>query len=93
MIVFFGFRIYQNLCLLSPGERRSIPVFSRQMTRMALFQATIVLVFQCPYGIATAYFLATINLVKSPNRQLEDKLTQTFFNIYVYGLYAVRNKY
>jgi hypothetical protein len=92
VIGFFGFRIYQHIRLLSPGERHFIPAFSRQVTRMALCQIAIVLVFQCPFGVATAYFLATTNLVKSPYRQLEDKLTQTFFNVYVYGLYAVRNR-
>jgi hypothetical protein len=86
------FCIYQNLHSLAPGERHSMSVFSRQMTRMALFQIAIVLVFQCPYGVATAYFIGTTNLVKSSDRQLQDKLTQAFFNIYVYGLYTVRNK-
>ncbi len=58
---------------------------------MALFQIGIVLLFQFPFGVATAYFTGTTNLIKSPDRQVQDKLTQTFFNIYVYGLYAVRN--
>ncbi|CAM4819490.1 unnamed protein product [Rotaria magnacalcarata] len=55
---------------------------------MALFQIIIVLIFQYPYDIATAYFIDTTNLVKSTIRQQQDKLTQTFFNIYVYGLYS-----
>jgi len=62
------------------------------MTRMALFQIGIVLLFQFPFGVATAYFAGTASLVKSLNRQLQDKLTQTFFNICVYSLYALRNK-
>jgi hypothetical protein len=92
VISVFGFCIYRNLRFSTLAERRSVPVFLRQITRMALFQIGIVLIFQCPYGVATAYFIGSTNLVKSPDRQQQDKLTQTFFNVYVYGLYAVRNK-
>ena len=86
-----AFRIYQHLQLLNTRERASLSVFARQMTRMALFQIGIVLLFQFPYGVATAYFVGTATLTKSLDRQLQDKLTQTFFNVYVYGLYAVSN--
>jgi len=46
---------------------------------------------QIPFGVATAYFAGTINLVKILDCQLRDKLTQAFYNVYVYGLYALRN--
>ena len=91
LISYFAFRIYRQLTLMNAGERRLIPGFSRQRTKMALFQIASVLIFQFPFGVATAYFVSTTNLAKSPDRQLRDKLTQTFFNVYVYGLYAVRN--
>jgi hypothetical protein len=87
------FRIYQHLQSLNTRERGSLSIFARQMARMALFQIGIVLLFQFPYGVATAYFVGTASLSKSLDRLLQDKLTQTFFNIYVYGLYAVSNLY
>jgi hypothetical protein len=93
VISFFAFHIYQHLRSVTLGERHVIPVFSKQMTRMALLQIGVVLLFQFPYGVATAYFTGTTNLAKNPDRRLQDKLTQTFFNVYVYGLYAVRNTY
>ncbi len=91
VISFFAFRIYKHLHSLRLRDHRFLSAIARQMTRMALFQIGIVLLFQFPYGVATAYFTGTTNLAKSPDRQLQDKLTQTFFNVYVYGLYAVRN--
>lgn len=90
-ISFFAFRIYQHLRSVTVRDQHFLSTLSQQMTRMALFQIGIVLLFQFPFGVATAYFTATTNLAKSSDRQLEDKLTQTFFNIYVYGLYSVRN--
>lgn len=91
IISFFTYHIYQHLHSVNLGEQHFLTVFGKQITRMTLLQIGVVLLFQFPYGVATAYFIATTNLVKSPERQLQDKLTQTFFNIYVYGLYVVRN--
>jgi hypothetical protein len=91
VISFFAFRIYRHLRSMTIGEQRSMSVLVRQMTRMQLFQIAIVLLFQFPYGVATAYFTGSTNLVKSVERQLQDKLTQAFFSVYVYGLYSVRN--
>jgi hypothetical protein len=93
LISFFAFRIYKHLRSLTGRDHQFLSASAKQMTRMALFQIAIVLLFQFPYGIATAYFTGTTNLPKSHDRQLQDKLTQTFFNVYVYGLYAVRNEY
>jgi hypothetical protein len=90
---FFAFRIYKHLQLLTVRNQRFLSGIARQMTRMALFQIGTVLVFQFPYGVATAYFTGSTNLVKSLDRQLQDSLTQAFFNLYVYGLYAVRNRH
>jgi hypothetical protein len=90
---FFAFRIYKHLQSLPARNRQFLSSLARQMTRMALFRIATVLLFQFPYGVATAYFVGSRNLVKSPDRQLQDKLAQTFFNVYVYGVYAVRNKY
>jgi hypothetical protein len=91
LISFFAFHIYKNLRSLTGRNHQLLSASTRQMIRMSLYQMIIVLLFQFPYGIATAYFTGTINLPKSHDRQLQDKLTQTFFNVYVYGLYAVSN--
>ncbi len=92
VISFFAFRIYKHLRSLTGRDQQFLSASARQMTRMALYQIAVVLLFQFPYGIATAYFTGTTNLPKSLDRQLQDKLTQAFFSIYVYGLYAVRNE-
>jgi len=90
---FFAFRIYKHIHSLTARNHQFLSALARQMTRMALFRIGTVLLFQFPYGVATAYFVGSRNLVKSPDRQLQDKLAQTFFNVYGYGVYAVRNKY
>jgi len=90
---FFAFRIYKHLQSLTARNQRFLSALARQMTTMALFQIGTVLLFQFPYGVATAYFTGSTNLVKSLDRQLQDNLTQAFFDLYVYGLYAVRNRF
>jgi hypothetical protein len=90
---FFAFRIYKHLKSLTARNQQFLSAIARQMTRMALFQIAVVLLFQLPFGVATAYFTDSTNLVKSLDRQFQDNVTQAFFNLYVYGLYAVRNRH
>ncbi len=90
---FFAVRIYKHLQSLTARNQQFLSALARQMTRMASFQIGTVLLFQFPYGVATAYFTGSTNLVKSLDRQLQDNLTQAFFNVYFYGLYAVRNRF
>ena len=92
MISFFAFRIYKHLRSLVGRNHQFLSAPTRQMSRMALYQIGIVLLFQFPFGVVTAYSTATANLPKSQERQLQDKLTLAFFNVYVYGLYSVRNQ-
>jgi hypothetical protein len=93
LISFFAFRIYRHLHSLTRGNQQFLSASARQMTLMALYQIAVVLLFQFPYGVATAYFTTTTNVAKSQERQLQDKLTQAFFSVYVYGLYSVRNQF
>jgi hypothetical protein len=93
IVSFFAFRIYKHLQLLTLRNQRFLSGIARQMTRMALFQIAVVLLFQFPYGVATAYFTGSTNLLKSLDRQFQDNVTQAFFNLYVYGLYAVSNRH
>lgn len=92
VISFFAYHIYLHLHSMTAGDQHILTTVGRQMTKMSLYRISMFLLFQFPFGVATAYFTATTNLVKSPERQLQDKLTQAFFNIYVYGIYSVRNK-
>lgn len=92
VISLFTYYIYRHLHSMVLREQYFLTVVGRQMTRMSLFQIGTVLLFQLPYGTSTAYFTATANLNKNSERQFQDKLTQTFFSVYVYGLYSVREQ-
>lgn len=91
VIAFCAGCIYHRLHSMSSGEQRSMTVLAKQMARMSLFQLVIVLVFQFPYGVATAYSVGTSTIPKTADRQIQDKLSQAFFELYVYGLYTVSN--
>jgi hypothetical protein len=87
----FGFYIYQHLQTQTLGENRLLSSLTRQLTKMALFQIASVLTFQVSYGIFTAYSVATTSVVKDAYRQAQESLASTFFSLYVYGLYTVKN--
>ncbi|UJR24088.1 hypothetical protein I4U23_027055 [Adineta vaga] len=84
IIIYFLIRIFQQLKSLNIREENFLSKFSKQIMKMSLVDISIVLLFQFPFGIVTAYFTTTKTLMKSS----EQKLIQTFFNLYVYGLYA-----
>lgn len=91
MMSAFGFYIYRNLHIQALHENHMLSNFTKQLTKMVLLQIASVLIFQVPYGFFTVYSLATTSVVKDAYRQGQERLTSTFFSIYVYGLYTVKD--
>lgn len=92
VISVFGFLTYWQLRKLTLHERRALSAFTRQTTRMVLFQILSVLIFVTPNALTTIYFVATASVSKSAYRLAQENVIQVVFNIYGYGALSVSIK-
>jgi hypothetical protein len=89
IISLFGYLTYRNLHTLDINERHRLSALTKQTTKMALYEIGIVLLFECPYGIAQLYFISSSTVVKSIYQQTQEQFANVFFFIYAYCANAV----
>lgn len=90
VIILFDWLTYRHLQLHARRRRTGLlSILTRQMTRMTLFHVIVVLLFQAPFAISRCYFL-TGGISGDPVQKAQQDIAQQFFNIFGYGIYAVR---
>ncbi|UJR18930.1 hypothetical protein I4U23_022059 [Adineta vaga] len=89
IISIFGFLTVKHMRITA--VKRSLTALIQQMIMMALFQIFAVLIFNGPYTAGQIYFISTANSVKSAYQRAQEQLVNSFFAIYGYGPYAVKD--
>lgn len=69
IISLFGYLTYTNLHILDIDDRHRLSALTKQTTKMVIYVISIVLFFQCPYGISQIYSISTTYLTKTLYRQ------------------------
>ena len=86
ILLVFTYLTYRNLHQTTFLAEHGI---DRQLVRMVFFQVALSLICLSPYGIMSAYSVATTSTVKNTNRILIENFIWTILTLWTYIFYAV----
>lgn len=86
LLILLGYLSYRNIHRIIADVDERV---DRQLTKMTLIQAALVIISVIPYGIVNAYALITIGVVKDINQQMKEYLVSAIVSLISYLNFAV----